>query len=119
MSGRKRRTPDYLGHMLEAVNRITDYMSGLSNEAFRDDNRTQDAVIRNLEIIGEAAHNVLKSDPVFIAANPEVPWLLAYRMRNMLSHGYADVDLEVVWSTTKSSLPDLHIRLMTLLARKP
>ena len=90
------RTPGYLRHMPEAIHRIDTYMSGLDRAAFESDTRTQDAVIRNLEVIGEAARNVQQNDPGFVAAHPDVPWALAYRMRNALSHGYADIDLGTV-----------------------
>ncbi|MBV9748461.1 MAG: DUF86 domain-containing protein [Acetobacteraceae bacterium] len=93
--------------MLEAVRRIETYTAGMDRAAFLADTRTQDAVIRNLEIVGEAARNVQRHDPAFVAAHPEVPWAIAYRMRNVLSHGYADVDLDVVWSTITTALPDL------------
>jgi uncharacterized protein with HEPN domain len=91
MNGKVRRTTEYLGHMLEAIHRINAYVTGLDRVAFDADTRTQDAVIRNLEVIGEAARNIQQHDPDFVAAHPEVPWALAYRMRNALSHGYADI----------------------------
>jgi uncharacterized protein with HEPN domain len=89
MSGKVRRTTEYLGHMLGAIHRINVYVRNLDRIAFDTDTRTQDAVIRNLEVIGEAARNIQQHDPDFVAAHPEVPWVLAYRMRNALSSGYA------------------------------
>lgn len=119
MTGKARRTPDYLGHMLEAIRRIEAYIASMDREAFLADLRTQDAVIRNLEIVGEAARNVQRHDPAFIAAHPEVPWAVAYRMRNVLSHGYADVDLGIVWSTIRTALPGLREQITTLLSALP
>jgi uncharacterized protein with HEPN domain len=90
------RTTEYLGHMLEAMHRINAYVTGLDRLAFDMDTRTQDTVIRNLEVIGEAARNIQQHDLGFVAAHPGVPWALAYRMRNALSHGYADIDFGTV-----------------------
>jgi uncharacterized protein with HEPN domain len=115
MNEEPRRTTEYLGHMLDAIQRINAYMAGLDRLAFDMDTRTQDAVIRNLEVIGEAARNVQHHDPDFVAAHPEVPWALAYRMRNALSHGYADVDLSTVWNTARMNLPQLENQLLALL----
>ena len=115
MSGKIRRTPEYLSHMLEAAHRIADYVRDFDRAAFDTDIRTQDAVIRNLEVVGEAARNILNSDPAFAAAHPEIPWAVAYRMRNALSHGYADIDLTIVWSTVQQDLPELERKLSELL----
>ena len=87
---------------------------GLDRLAFDTDTRTQDAIIRNLEVIGEAARNIQRHDPGFVAAHPEVPWALAYRMRNALSHGYADIDLGTVWNTARTNLPQLELQLLAL-----
>ena len=115
MNGKTRRTTEYLEHMLEAIRRINTYKKDLDRQAFDADTRTQDAVIRNLEVIGEAARNVQQHDPAFVTAHAEVPWALAYRMRNALTHGYADIDLGTVWNTIQTSLPKLERQLMTLL----
>jgi uncharacterized protein with HEPN domain len=117
MNGMPRRTPEYLDHMLEAIRRINAYAAGLDRRGFDLDTRTQDAIIRNLEVIGEAARNVQQHDPGFVAAHSEIPWALAYRMRNVLSHGYADIDLGTVWSTVQTNLPRLERQLMALVSR--
>lgn len=109
MTAGERRTADDLRHMLEAIRRIGTYTQGLDRDAFDADTRAQDAVIRNIEIIGEAVRNVQQRDPAFVAAHPESPWSLAYRMRNSLSHGYADVDLGIVWNTALLDLPAVAI----------
>lgn len=96
MSGKSLRTSECLAHMQEAIRRIAAYVKDLGSTTFEQDIRTQDPVIRNLEIIGEAARNVLEHDPVFAPAHPEIPWAVAYRTRNALSHGYAEVDLATV-----------------------
>ena len=89
----------YLAHMLDAIRRFAFYVKDLDRSAFDVDTRTEDAVIRNLEVSGEAARNILTHDPAFASRHPEMPLAVAYRMRNALSHGYADIDLSTVWST--------------------
>jgi uncharacterized protein with HEPN domain len=79
--------------MLAATGRIANFTSGMTEAAFLADAKTQDAVIRNLEIIGEAAHSVLRRHAEFASAHPEVPWRRAYETHNAVSHGYFEVDL--------------------------
>jgi uncharacterized protein with HEPN domain len=67
------RIPD---HMLEAIQRIKAYMAGIDRQTFEEDRRTQDAIIRNLEVLGEAARNVLQHDPAF------APHILRFRGRS-------------------------------------
>ncbi len=92
---RAARVAEYLDHMLQAFARISRYVQGGAAEFLRDD-KTHDAVIRNIEIIGEAAKDIERVDPEFVAQHPEVPWPIIYAMRNRLSRGYFEVDLEVV-----------------------
>lgn len=80
------------------------------------DQRTQDAVIRNFEIIGEACNNLARQFPAYADGHPEIPWRFAYEMRNVLAHGYFNVDLEIVWRTIHRDLPPLHERARSLLA---
>lgn len=68
-------------------------------------------MIRNLEVIGEASRNIERVHPEFAAAHPELPLALANDMRNALAHGYFKVDLEIVWKTIQSNLPDLHAQI--------
>jgi uncharacterized protein with HEPN domain len=71
-------------------------------------------VIRNLEIIGEACNSVTKHAPDFAAQHPSVPWKFAYEMRNVLSHGYFSVDMNIVWRTISIELPKLKAQLTTM-----
>ncbi len=91
------RLPEYLGHIVEAIERIHRYVEDLDEVAFLQDEKTQDAVIRNFEIIGEASNNIKSHHPEFSYQHPEVPLNFAYEMRNALAHGYFKVDLEIVW----------------------
>ncbi len=75
----------------------------------------QDAVIRNIEIIGEASHNIQKYFPEFAQAHPEIPLRIAYEMRNAVAHGYFKVDLEMVWKTMLNDLPHLEGTVTRLL----
>ena len=82
------RLHDYLGHILEAIERINRYTAGMDRPAFLSAEQTQDAVIRNFEIIGEASRNIEQRYPEFARQHDAVPWGFAYEMRNALAHGY-------------------------------
>jgi uncharacterized protein with HEPN domain len=101
------RLRDYLSHIAEAIRRINSYTDKIDWNEFQQSKITQDAVIRNIEIIGEAGHNILKSFPDFSAAYPQLKLHAAYRMRNAVAHGYFAVDLQIVWSTISAELPGL------------
>lgn len=91
------RVADYLQHILDAIGYVQDYTAGMDLTAFVADRKTCDAVIRNLEIIGEACNNIAKNHPDYAAQHANVPWGFAYEMRNALAHGYFTVDLAIVW----------------------
>lgn len=103
--------PDYLGHMQEAVQLASSYVERLSKDDFLADKRTQQAVIMNLVIIGEAAAKLLQNSTEFLEQYPEVPWRNMRGMRNRIAHGYFDIDLNVVWDTVQTALPSLAERL--------
>lgn len=109
------RIPDYLGHILEAIERIDRYLADTDEVAFLNDQKTQDAVVRNFEIIGEAAHNIESHHATFAAAHPDIPWTVIYAMRNRVAHGYFKVDFEMIWKTIHSDLPQLHTQINQLL----
>lgn len=108
------RVSDYLGHILKAIERIGRYTAGMDEAAFLDSELVQDAVIRNIEIIGEASNNIQRVDPAFAAQHDDVPWLVMYTMRNRVSHGYDKVDLEIVWRTVQGDLPRLYRQVQVL-----
>ena len=105
------RVPDYLGHILKAIERIERYTAKMDEATFLNSELVQDAVIRNIEIIGEASNNILRAAPEFAAQHNEVPWQVMYTMRNRVSHGYDKVDLEIVWKTIQGDLPTLYRQL--------
>lgn len=108
------RIADYLQHVLEAIDNIQDYTAGMDLDAFMADRKTRDAVIRNLEVIGEACNNVAKNHPAFASEHSAVPWGFAYEMRNALSHGYFTVDHAIVWQTIQQDLPKLKGQILAL-----
>lgn len=108
------RLADYLAHILEAIERIARYTDGQDLAAFLVNPLVQDAVVRNLEIIGEASNSIEKRYPAFASAHPELPLVFAYQMRNALAHGYFTVDHEIVWTTIHSDLPGLRAQVRRL-----
>ena len=109
------RVFDYLGHIVEAIDRIHRYVEDMTELSFLEDQKTQDAVIRNFEILGEAAHNIESNHTEFAQAHADVPWVLMYTMRNRVAHGYFKVDFELVWKTIYAELPDLRAQIAALI----
>lgn len=110
------RLADYLNHIFEAIERIDRYTAHMDEALFLQDDMVQDAVIRNLEIIGEACHNISTRHPDLATAHPELPLAFAYQMRNAVAHGYFKVDLEIVWNTVRNDLPGLREQVRDLAA---
>jgi uncharacterized protein with HEPN domain len=108
MTRDKLRLANYLAHILEAIERIERYTGDISEVEFLENEMTQDAVIRNFEIIGEASRNITKDYSDFVAEHPELPLVQAYEMRNAVAHGYFKVDLDIVWKTIHSNLAELY-----------
>ena len=113
--GDKLRLATYLSHISEAIERIDRYTAGMREKEFLEDEKTQDAAIRNLEIIGEAARNIERYHPEFAARHSHVPWGIAYEMRNVLAHGYFKVDMGIVWRTIHNDLPKMAGQMKQLL----
>ncbi|TBW08493.1 DUF86 domain-containing protein [Azotobacter chroococcum] len=101
------RLPDYLEHMQQAATDACSFVEGLAKEEFLEDKRTQQAVIMSLIIIGEAATKVMDGYAEFVQAHSEVPWRNMRGMRNRIAHGYFDINLDVVWETVQTALPEL------------
>jgi len=117
MNSKALRVPDYLGHILQAIDRIQSYTDQISKEAFVANTQLQDAVIRNLEIIGEASRNVQIHGSELVAQHPDIPWSALYAMRNRISHGYWSVDLDIVWNVVQRDLPDLRVQLQRFVSQ--
>ena len=113
------RVEDYLGHIAEAVTRVAGYVQPFPNiEAFGKNLQVQDAVVRNIEIIGEAVRQLDRMAPGFTEQHPEVPWAQMRGMRNVVVHQYFDVDLKVLWTTATDDLPKLKRQIDQLLQRR-
>jgi len=98
----------YLEDIRQAIAKIQSYTVGLTRDAFDQDDRTIDAVIRNLQIIGEAAKMV----PESVRANyPVVAWKKIAGLRDILAHQYFEVDLDIIWDVLKNKLPELEREL--------
>lgn len=101
------RLKDFFCHIIEAIERCQRYVAGMDKADFLADEKTQDAVIRTIEIVGEASNNIRNRYPEIPSRFPEVPFGFAYEMRNVVAHGYFKVDLSIVWSTVQKDLPAL------------
>jgi len=108
------RIPDYLEHILAAIKRIQHYTDDMDGNGFLANEMVQDAVIRNIEVIGEAARNIEFHHPDFAKKHSHIPWEDIYLMRNRVSHGYFSVDLEIIWATIERDLPLLEQQIQTV-----
>lgn len=116
MTQKSLRIRDYLTHMRKAIERIERYTQGKAYDEFIENEQLQDAVVRNIEIIGEAARNIERHMPAFVAVNDEIPWAALYAMRNRVSHGYWTVDIDAVWQVVQREIPILGNQIRGLLA---
>lgn len=108
------RLPDYLDHIRQAATDARGFVEGLSKEQFLADKRTQQAVVMSLIIIGEASTKVMDRYAEFAAMHPKAPWRGMRGMRNRIVHGYFDIDVDLVWETVRTSLPELIEQLSDL-----
>lgn len=108
------RLSDYLTHMRKAALDACSFVEGMDKDSFLDDKRTQQAVILSLIIIGEAATKVMDSYAGFTQAHVDLPWRSMRGMRNRIAHGYFDINLDVVWDTVQTALPDLLSKLTNI-----
>jgi uncharacterized protein with HEPN domain len=102
----------YLHHILDAIELIEEYTEGLSENEFLSNSMVHDAVIRQIEIIGEAARNI--SDE-FRNLHPKMPWGKMVGIRNKIIHEYFNVDYSIVWDTVQDDLPALKISIKSIL----
>ena len=104
----------YLKHILDAIEKIESYIL-VGREVFLDQSHWHDAVIRQLEIIGEATKSLSQS---LRSQHSDIPWRRITGLRDVLIHNYMGVDLEAVWEVTQRDVPGLKDRVETILAGK-
>jgi|LFRM01.1.fsa_nt_gb uncharacterized protein with HEPN domain len=98
--------------ILECIKKIERYVDGMDFALFKEDEKTIDAVIKNLETIGEAAQHI--PDDIK-ARHKQVPWRGIIGLRNRIVHGYFNIDLEIIWGIVRQELPDLKVQLEHIL----
>jgi uncharacterized protein with HEPN domain len=108
------RLPDYLDHMRQAITDVQSFTEGMAQADFIQDKRTQQAVVMSLIVLGEAATKVMDQHPAFAQQHQQIQWRSMRGMCNRIAHGYFDINLEVVWDTVQSALPELKSQLDAL-----
>jgi uncharacterized protein with HEPN domain len=103
----------FVADMLAAIDKMGRYTEGMDAASFSADEFTVDAVLRNLEVLGEAARNV---PPEVRDAHPEIPWRRVVGLRNIVAHVYLGVDLENVWVIVSENVPAIRPAVEGLLA---
>ena len=104
----KRTCKMYFDDILMAIDRILEYTQDFDFVSFKHDYKTVDAVIRNFEIIGEAAKNIPDEIKTL---HPNVPWVEMYSLRNRISHAYFGIDYEIIWDIITNSLSENRIQI--------
>ena len=104
----------YLEDILAAAAKIRSYVGTMGADEFLRDGKTVDAVVRNLEIIGEA---VKQLPDAVRAQEPGIEWQKIAGLRDILIHAYARVDLDIIWDVVANKLPELEARVRTLLEK--
>jgi uncharacterized protein with HEPN domain len=104
-----------LEDILDALKHIHQYIHGINLDQFKSDQRTIDAVVRNLEIIGEAVRHI--PDPV-IQEYSDLPWKYMMGMRNILIHEYFGINTDIIWHTIKHDLPPLKHQMEKIIQDK-
>jgi uncharacterized protein with HEPN domain len=110
----KRNTTAFLQDIIEAIRRIQSYTQDLSYDDFTKDNKSQDAVVWNIEIIGEAVKNIPDS---VRNEYPTIRWKQIAGTRDRLIHGYFGINLDIVWNIVKQELPSFLISIQEVLKK--
>ena len=103
----------FLDDVIEACDKINRYTSGFTVEQFRRDEKTIDAVVRNLEVIGEAAKNI----PDEMRAKIAVDWKKIAGLRDVLIHEYFGIDLEIIWDIVENKIPTLRREISSYVSK--
>ena len=115
MSKNGREITDYLNDILGSINEVEEFVSGMAYDEFAADKKTVNAVIRSLEVLGEATKHVPVS---FRNRHPNIPWSKMAGMRDVLIHDYMGVDLKTVWKVAQERLPEIKPLIDSLVAEK-
>jgi uncharacterized protein with HEPN domain len=112
------RVEDYLEHIADAIERAVRYVGNLANlQALEQDEQAQDAIVRTIAVVGEAANRIHKVAPDFVTNHPELPWSQMRGIRNKVVRDYFDVAWDIVWNTVKGDFPPLLQQVRSLLPR--
>ncbi len=104
----------YLSEILSAARLAMDFTSGMDRESFLEDEKTKSAVVRQLEVIGEAAKSI--PDDIKLLDN-DIPWRNIAGMRDRLIHAYFNVDYDLVWDTLETELPAIERKIEMLISK--
>jgi uncharacterized protein with HEPN domain len=102
----------YLEDMLDAIKKIEEYVQGFTFQEFCESDLQVDAVLYNLEIVGEAVKHIPES---VTAKHPSVEWRKIAGLRDIIAHEYFGISLEIIWDVLENKLPDLRVQIATLL----
>ncbi|UXT57960.1 DUF86 domain-containing protein [Agrobacterium fabrum] len=104
----------YLQDIRQVASETIDFVQRNTKDEFLADLVRQRAVAMNLLIIGETTARIMEEFPAFVADFPDIPWVKMRGMRNGIAHGYMSINLETVWDTTQTAIPDLLDKLSLL-----
>jgi uncharacterized protein with HEPN domain len=111
---KKRDDTARLGHILDAICRVETYLNNVTKAEFSSNNMMQDAVVRQIEIIGEASRQISED---LQARHPELPWFEMRGIRNKIVHDYLEINQDIIWDTTQNDLPSLKPMIEKLLGK--
>jgi len=100
----ERIIPYIIKDIIWCIDKITSYTNGIDFETFNNDPKTYDAVLRNIEVIGEAVNRL---PDFFLLQHTDIPWNLMISTRNRLIHGYDSIDTKIVWNIVNNDLAPL------------
>ncbi len=106
------RDPERITHIMEAIDRIARFLEGVSYEKFLSDPVLYYAIVKNIEIVGEAAYMLTDT---FRDSHNEIEWPMIIRMRHVLVHGYYQLDETEIWHTAIKNIPELRPQIEALL----
>jgi uncharacterized protein with HEPN domain len=115
MSKKGREIADYLEDILGSISEVEEFVGGMTYETFAADKKTVNAVIRSLEVLGEATKHIPAS---FRNKHPDIPWSKMAGMRDVLIHDYMGVDLKTVWKVAVERLPEIKPKIAEILVQK-